>query len=104
MSNPRPLAALYQSYGGETAGELAMLRVAADAHRRYGPAAVPAYVISKADSVSDILEVAVATTGGRLLPPRGGRRGVGTAPWLRATCEPRPRSRRQEELLGAPPP
>src|SRR4029077_4031531 len=39
MGNPRPLAAPHQSYGDETAGELAMLRVAADAHRRYGRAA-----------------------------------------------------------------
>ena len=38
LGNPRPLASPHLSYGEETAGELAMLRVAADAHRRYGAA------------------------------------------------------------------
>jgi phosphoenolpyruvate carboxylase len=59
LANPRALATPHASYGEETANELAMLRVAADAHRRYGQAAMPHYVISKTDSVSDILEVAV---------------------------------------------
>jgi phosphoenolpyruvate carboxylase len=39
--------------------ELAILRVAADIHHRYGPAALPNYVISKCQSVSDLLEVGV---------------------------------------------
>ena len=41
-----------------------------DAHRRYGAAVVPHYVISKADSVSDILEVAVLLKEVGLLRPR----------------------------------
>ena len=65
LANPRALATPHDAYGEETAGELAMLRVAADAHRRYGAASLPHYVISKADSVSDILEVARAAEGGR---------------------------------------
>ena len=36
-----PLASPHTAYGEETAGELAMLRVAADAHRRYGAGALP---------------------------------------------------------------
>jgi len=36
-----------------------VLRVAADVHARYGAAALPNYVISKCQSVSDLLEVAV---------------------------------------------
>ena len=57
LGNMRPLSSSHLSYGEETANELAMLAVAADAHRR-GTAArsMPNYVISKADSVSDILE------------------------------------------------
>ena len=80
LGNPRPLASPHQSYGEETAGELAMLRVAADAHRRYGAAAVPHYVISKADSVSDILEVAVLLKEVGLLRPREGRLDVDIVP------------------------
>ncbi len=70
LANPRALAAPGQSYGEETANELALMRVVADAHRRYGVAAVPHYVISKADSVSDILEVAVLLKEVGLLRPR----------------------------------
>ena len=65
IANPRALATPHNAYGEETAGELDLLRVAADAHRRYGAASLPHYVISKADSVSDILEVARAAEGGR---------------------------------------
>jgi phosphoenolpyruvate carboxylase len=59
LGNMRPLSSPHLSYSEETAGELTMLNVVADAHRRYGAASIPNYVISKADSVSDILEVAV---------------------------------------------
>ena len=36
-----------------------MLEVAAGIHRRFGAAALPNYVISKCQSVSDLLEVAI---------------------------------------------
>ncbi len=39
--------------------DLAILRAAAEIHRRFGPAAVPNYVISKCQSLSDLLEVAL---------------------------------------------
>ena len=42
-----------------TRSELAILRVAADVQRRYGAQALPNYVISKCQSVSDLLEVAL---------------------------------------------
>jgi hypothetical protein len=57
-----------------------MLRVAADAHRRYGPASMPHYVISKADSVSDILELAVLLKEVGLLRPREGAIDVDIVP------------------------
>jgi phosphoenolpyruvate carboxylase len=47
------------AYGAETESELAILRSAAAAHGRYGPACITTYVISKAASVSDMLEVYV---------------------------------------------
>jgi phosphoenolpyruvate carboxylase len=72
LGNMRPLSSPHLSYGEETAAELAMLGVAADAHRRYGRAAMPHYVISKADSVSDVLEVAVLLKEVGLLRPRAG--------------------------------
>ncbi len=39
--------------------ELAIMRIAADIHHRFGSAALPNYVISKCQSVSDLLEVAL---------------------------------------------
>jgi phosphoenolpyruvate carboxylase len=59
LSSPRVLRAPWSEWSEETAGELAILEHAASATRRLGPRAVPHYVISKAESVSDVLEVAV---------------------------------------------
>jgi len=50
--------------------ELAILRVAADIHRRFGSAALPNYVISKCQSVSDLLEVALLLKEVGLASPR----------------------------------
>ncbi|HEY2871354.1 MAG TPA: phosphoenolpyruvate carboxylase [Reyranella sp.] len=80
LENPRPLATPHHDYSEETANELAMLRIVADAHRRYGAQSVPHYVISKADSVSDILEVAVLLKEVGLLRPRDGELDVDIVP------------------------
>jgi phosphoenolpyruvate carboxylase len=80
LGNMRPLSSPHLGYGEETANELGMLKVAADAHRRYGPRSMPHYVISKADSVSDILEVAVLLKEVGLLRPREGKLDVDIVP------------------------
>ncbi|MBI2736915.1 MAG: phosphoenolpyruvate carboxylase [Rhodospirillales bacterium] len=80
LGNMRPLSSPHLSYGEETANELGMLNVAADAHRRYGPRSMPDYVISKADSVSDILEVAVLLKEVGLLRPHDCRLDVDIVP------------------------
>ena len=59
LATPRPLASPHLAYAERTRAELAILAAAADVQRRYGPAALPNYVISKCQSVSDLLEVAV---------------------------------------------
>ncbi|GGF79449.1 phosphoenolpyruvate carboxylase [Azorhizobium oxalatiphilum] len=59
LANPRPLASPYLTYSEETEGELAILRTAAEAHARLGPAVIPNCIISKAEGVSDMLEVAL---------------------------------------------
>ncbi len=59
LSHNRPLAAVNHRFSEETTSELAIMQAAAAAHQLYGPAAITAYVISKADSVSDLLEVYV---------------------------------------------
>ena len=70
LATARPLASAFLSYSAETASELAILHAAAEAHRRYGRAAVTHYVISQASSVSDVLETAVLLKEAGLLRPR----------------------------------
>ena len=55
----RLLSIPYAAYSDETKSELAIVAAAAEAHARYGPAAIQYYVISKAAQVSDLLEVYV---------------------------------------------
>jgi phosphoenolpyruvate carboxylase len=59
LATARPLVSPHLAYGEQTRGELAILRTAAELHALYGPAALPHYIISKAASVSDLLEVAL---------------------------------------------
>lgn len=73
LATPRPLASPHLDYSGETAAELAILRTAAEARRRYGADAVRNTIISKTESVSDILEVAVLLKEAGLMAPRARR-------------------------------
>ena len=57
LGGPRLLTSPFATYSDETRSELEIVRAAAEAHARYGPAAITAYIISKTDNVSDLLEV-----------------------------------------------
>lgn len=57
LAGPRVLASPFAEYSEETQSELAIVHAAAEGHSRYGPRCINAYVISKAASISDILEV-----------------------------------------------
>lgn len=57
LGGPRLLSSPFASYSDETQRELDVVRVAREAHELYGPACINAYIISKADSISDLLEV-----------------------------------------------
>ncbi|MFY9314886.1 MAG: phosphoenolpyruvate carboxylase [Burkholderiales bacterium] len=59
LATPRPLVSPQLAYGERTQSELAILRTAAELHALYGAAALPHYIISKAASASDLLEVAL---------------------------------------------
>jgi len=59
LGNPRQLVTPHTTYTEVTASEVAVLREAASAHHRFGDRSIPHYVISMAESVSDVLEVAV---------------------------------------------
>jgi len=55
----RPLLADIEQYTPATQSELRIMRAAAQIHQRYGREALPNYIISKTDAVSDMLEVAL---------------------------------------------
>lgn len=57
LASNRPLGTRFSEYSEETASELAIVQAAADAHRIYGAQSITHYIISKAESVSDLLEV-----------------------------------------------
>ncbi|RYY42563.1 MAG: phosphoenolpyruvate carboxylase, partial [Sphingomonadales bacterium] len=57
LGSPRPLTSPYADYSEETATELAIVREAAASHAKYGRACITHYVVSMAQSVSDLLEV-----------------------------------------------
>jgi len=59
LATNRPLGSRFTRYSEETANELAIAEAAAQAHRAYGPQCITQYIISKAESVSDMLEVAI---------------------------------------------
>jgi phosphoenolpyruvate carboxylase len=57
LASERLLASPYASYSAETLSELEIVHAAADAHARYGAACIRTYIVSKCESVSDLLEV-----------------------------------------------
>ena len=59
LASPRPLRSGFVSYSDQTVSELAVLDTAAEAVRRFGDDLIRQYVISKCESVSDVLEVAI---------------------------------------------
>ena len=69
LSGPRPLRSPHLEYSHRVQRELAVLAAAADGRRRFGARAVPHYVISHCESVSDLLEVGVLLREVGLLRP-----------------------------------
>jgi phosphoenolpyruvate carboxylase len=57
LGSERLLWSPYSQYTEETQSELAIVRAAAQAHRRFGTGCITTYNISKCESVSDMLEV-----------------------------------------------
>src|SRR5258708_16233151 len=69
LASPRPLRSPYLEYSALLQKELSILEAAAEGRRRFGPRAVPRYVISHCESVSDLLEVGVLLREAGLLKP-----------------------------------
>jgi phosphoenolpyruvate carboxylase len=69
LHSRRLLTSPFEHYSEETEGEIAILREVKKAHLRYGRDSVTNYIISKAGSVSDLLEVALLLKETGLLHP-----------------------------------
>jgi phosphoenolpyruvate carboxylase len=72
LVSARPLVSLFATYSQETGAELMVFRTAARIHAVHGPSAIPNCIISKAEGVSDLLEVALLLKEVGLLRPDGG--------------------------------
>ncbi|HJV24742.1 MAG TPA: phosphoenolpyruvate carboxylase [Aromatoleum sp.] len=102
LSTPRPLNSPHFTYSDETASELAIAAMAREAHCRYGPASVPNYIISKADSVSDLLEVAVLLKEAGLFDPRTDKLAVNVIPLFETIADLQASGPIMDRLLDLP--
>jgi len=102
LKTARLLSSPFLHYSAETASELAILREAADAHQRYGNAAVPNYVISKTNGVSDLLEVGLLLKEAGLLRPRERQLDVNIVPLFETIADLRNCGSIMDELLAVP--
>ncbi|KAB2952912.1 phosphoenolpyruvate carboxylase [Heliorestis acidaminivorans] len=85
LSDPRSLVIIHASYSEATEEMLNVFRLIRRAHQEYGKRAIEVYLISKAQSVSDVLEVLVlAKEAGiyRLLPSGEVESDINVAPLL----------------------
>jgi phosphoenolpyruvate carboxylase len=102
LKTARLLSSPFLRYSAQTASELTILREAADAHRRYGKAAVPNYVISKTNGVSDLLEVGLLLKEAGLLRPRERELDVNIVPLFETIADLRNCGSIMDELLAMP--
>ena len=69
LTVPRLLRSPFVSYTESIENELRILDTASELHRRYGLEALPNYIISNANSASDVLEVALLLKEAELMQP-----------------------------------
>lgn len=69
IETPRPLLSAHVKYSEQTESEMAIFAAARAAHQRYGTAAITNFIISKTDSVSDLLELALLLKEAGILRP-----------------------------------
>ena len=69
LATPRLMRSPYLEYSPEARKELAILDTASRIHARYGAQALPNYIISRTNGLSDMLEVALLLKEAGLLAP-----------------------------------
>lgn len=80
LQTPRPLFSAFVDYDPLTLKELAIFREAGLAHRQFGAECIPTSIISKAASVSDMLEVVVMLRESGLCDVTSGRLSLNIVP------------------------
>jgi len=102
LATARPLASEHVPYSDITRSELAIFRAAKTAHACYGAAAVQNCIISKAASVSDVLEVAVLLKEAGLLRPLDNALDVNIVPLFETIEDLRNSAAVMESLFALP--
>jgi phosphoenolpyruvate carboxylase len=101
LATPRPLVSPFAAYSEETRGELAVFAAAAEAHRIFGREVIPTAIISKGQSVSDCLELAVLLKEVGLVRA-GGTSAVNIVPLFETIQDLRKAGATMEALLSLP--
>ena len=96
-----PVVPLHSFHSEETTAELAIVSTAAEAHRLFGAASIPNYVISKTNAVSDLLEVALLLKTTSLLRP-GSELGLNIVPLFETIEDLRNAARIVDQLFAIP--
>ncbi|MBL8489868.1 MAG: phosphoenolpyruvate carboxylase, partial [Rhodocyclaceae bacterium] len=102
LETPRPLASDFVRYSDETTGELAIFRTARRIQERYGRGAIENVIISKADGVSDVLEVALLLKEVGLLRPHEGALDANIVPLFETIDDLARSGPLMDRLLGLP--
>jgi phosphoenolpyruvate carboxylase len=100
LASPRPLISPFLTYSDETASELGVFNAAASIHKTYGRGAIRTAIISKTDSVSDMLELALLLKEMGLV--RGGESSLHLAPLFETIADLRACVGVMDELLAIP--
>ncbi|HWQ38123.1 MAG TPA: phosphoenolpyruvate carboxylase [Burkholderiales bacterium] len=103
LAIPRPLRSPHIEYSEATAAELAILDTAAQLQRRFGSHALPSYIVSKTDGVSDLLEAALLLKeSGMLQPGTGPRLDLNIVPLFETIADLRGCGAVMEALFSLP--
>jgi phosphoenolpyruvate carboxylase len=101
LGTARPLVSPYVTYSEETQGELAVFRAAAQAHAVFGRDVIRTAIISKGQSVSDCLELAVLLKEVGLVRA-GGHSVVNIVPLFETIQDLRKAASTMDALLSLP--
>ena len=103
LESPRLLRSHVSRFSEAVQRELDVFDVTREIHRSLGPQALPNYIISKTDSVSDLLEVAlILKEAGLLLPGGSPRLGMNIIPLFETISDLRGCGEIMERLFSLP--